>query len=245
MSKTSLTTQTMLRSLSLEMLYLMKKVHGIGTRHMKVTIYFHFSLCGGVRRRRHRKAHFSSIISSSIHTRAIFTTSSENPPRRTRNLHNIDEETKELVAAFGFSEVDSTENTTQAIEQPINGGPAYSQKETLTIPTSKESLLNSITEIQYVDVGLNCAGAYRTDHDVIDRISKRLAQGASGIRFVFHGTPRPWCNKRRALIRKEKETLARLLKSEDQRSGGKLRICERLCFAGRASSLQMHFEMKD
>ncbi|KAK3009947.1 hypothetical protein RJ639_012119, partial [Escallonia herrerae] len=142
----------------------------------------------------------------------------------------------QLVAELGFSGVDSTGIPTQAIEQPINGGPAYIQEETQTVPTSRESLLNSITEIHYVDVGLNSAGAYLTDQN-------RLAQGPLGIRFVLHGTPRQWCDIRRVLIRKEKETLVRLLKSEDQGSGGKLRVCERLYFAGRPPTMQMHFEV--
>ncbi|KAK2966118.1 hypothetical protein RJ640_002029 [Escallonia rubra] len=94
----------------------------------------------------------------------------------------------QLVAELGFSEVDSTGNTMQAIEQPTNGGPAYNQKATRTIPTSKESVLNSITSIRYADVGLNCSGAYLTDHDFIERISKRLAQGATGIRFRYPKT---------------------------------------------------------
>ncbi|KAK2966116.1 hypothetical protein RJ640_002027 [Escallonia rubra] len=149
----------------------------------------------------------------------------------------------QLVAELGFSGVDSIGNPMQAIEQPINGGPAYIQEETQTVPTSRESFLNSITEIHYVDVGLNSAGAYLTDQNVIERISKRLAQGPFRIRFILHGTPRQWCDNRRVLIRKEKETLVRLLISEDQRSGGKLLVYERLYFAGRPPTMQMHFEV--
>ncbi|PQQ19225.1 hypothetical protein Pyn_34411 [Prunus yedoensis var. nudiflora] len=92
------------------------------------------------------------------------------------------------------------------------------------IPRTKQSLLNSIREIHYVDVGLNSPGAYFTDHSVIENISECLIQGARGIRFVLHGTPRQWCDSRRPCIRKEKNKLVHLLESESQRSGGKLQV---------------------
>ncbi|KAI9181003.1 hypothetical protein LWI28_010193 [Acer negundo] len=50
------------------------------------------------------------------------------------------------------------------------------QQKTHIIPTTKENLLNSIVEIHYVDVGLNSAGAYINDRNVIERISKCLAE---------------------------------------------------------------------
>lgn len=144
----------------------------------------------------------------------------------------------QLVTELGFSEVKSCMN-----EQSISGEVSNVEEEIQIIPSTKESLLNSITEIHYVDVGLNSAGAYITDHKVIERISKRLMQGAPGIRFVLHGTPRQWCDSRRALICNEKDKLLRLLESERQRSGGKLQVCEKFYFAGRPPDMQMHFEI--
>lgn len=94
-----------------------------------------------------------------------------------------------------------------------------------------------------MDVGLNSAGAYITDQDVICRISKRVAKGGGGIRFVVHGTPRQWHDKRRVWIRNEKDKLVHLLESEAEHSEGKLRVCERFYFADRPSNLQMHFEI--
>lgn len=117
-----------------------------------------------------------------------------------------------------------------------------SSEEVQIIPCSKESLLKSITEIHYVDVGLNSAGAYVTDHNVIESISK-MAQGTSGIRFVLHGTPRQWCDRHRIWIRNEKDRLVSLLESAAQRSGGKLKVCEKLYFADRIPDMQMHFEI--
>ena len=49
----------------------------------------------------------------------------------------------------------------------VNGGLVNSQEEIQIIPNSKETLLDSITENHYVDVGLNSAGAYLTNGDVI------------------------------------------------------------------------------
>lgn len=111
------------------------------------------------------------------------------------------------------------------------------------LPSSKESFLNSITEIHYVDVGLNSIGAYITDIDSIEKISRHLAQGDKPIRFVLHGTPRQWCDNKRSWICNEKDRLFHLLQSATQTSGGKLQVSERFYFADRPPDLQMHFEI--
>ncbi|XP_057499005.1 uncharacterized protein LOC130783418 isoform X2 [Actinidia eriantha] len=149
----------------------------------------------------------------------------------------------QLVTELGFSAVKTSEYPENANKHMGNEGLINIQKGNQIIPNSKESLLDSITEIHYVDVGLNSAGAYLTDGDVIERLSKRLMQRPARIRFVLHGTPRQWCDSRRAWIGKEKEKMLQLLKSEAQKSGGKLHVCERLYFAGKPPSLQMHFEI--
>ncbi|KAK4414603.1 hypothetical protein Salat_2873300 [Sesamum alatum] len=150
----------------------------------------------------------------------------------------------QLITEFGFSEVQSTEFSTQANKVVVIAGPAAKEDDWI-IPTSKEDLFNSIAEIHYVDVGLNREGAYLTDKDVIDRISEHLTQRASGIRFFFHGTPRQWCDERRIWIRKEKDALVRLLKKAAQLNMGKLHLRERLYFPGKLPDLQMHFEIID
>ncbi|KAF2315434.1 hypothetical protein GH714_039228 [Hevea brasiliensis] len=80
----------------------------------------------------------------------------------------------QLVAELSISEVKSNSKEQHRSRES-------SEDDFQIIPHSKESLINSITEIHYVDVGLNSAGAYITDHNVIERISKRLMQGAPGI----------------------------------------------------------------
>lgn len=144
----------------------------------------------------------------------------------------------QLVAELGSLEVKS-----HMKPQPANGEFSNVEEDIQIIPTTKEGLLNSISEIHYLDVGLNSAGAYITNHDVIERISKRLMQGAPGIRFVLHGTPRQWCDSNRVLIRNEKDKLVHLLESESRRSGGKLQVSEKFYFGDKPPSLQMHFEI--
>lgn len=130
------------------------------------------------------------------------------------------------LGTSGISNVGSTEN------DDIN-----------LVPKTKEAFLNSITEIHYVDVGLNSTGAYLTDRDVIERVSERLIKGSTGVRFMLHGTPRQWRDSRRGWICSEKDTLVRLLESEAHKSGGKLQVYEKYYFADRPPDLQMHFEI--
>ncbi|KAF8045311.1 hypothetical protein N665_5211s0002 [Sinapis alba] len=114
------------------------------------------------------------------------------------------------------------------------------------IPASKEGFLNSISQVHYIDVGLNSSGAYITDHSVVQRISQRLARGrANSVRVFIHGTPRQWRDEQRGWILKEKDELVRLLKSEGENSCGKLQVHERFYFADRVPDLQMHFEIID
>ncbi|XP_048335559.2 uncharacterized protein LOC107435145 isoform X1 [Ziziphus jujuba] len=138
----------------------------------------------------------------------------------------------QLIAELGFSE-----------EQPEHREYSESKKEFQIIPSTKESLLNSISEVHYIDVGLNSAGAYITDHEVIEKISRIVVQENREIRFVLHGTPRQWCDSRRSWIRDEKDKLLHVLESEAGRSGGKLQVSERFYFGDCTPNLQMHFEI--
>ncbi|XP_065859166.1 uncharacterized protein [Euphorbia lathyris] len=118
----------------------------------------------------------------------------------------------QLVTELSLSEVKSS--------TPEHCTSKESSGEVHIVPCSKESLLKSIAEIHYVDVGLNSAGAYITDHNVIESVSK-ITQG---IRFVLHGTPRQWCDRHRVWLCNEKDKLVNLLESAAQRSGGKLKV---------------------
>jgi hypothetical protein len=149
----------------------------------------------------------------------------------------------QLVTELSFSDVRLTGNTPCTEEQSRSGQHSNFSEESKIIPNTEENLLNTITEIHYLDVGLNSSGAYLTDHEVIERISYRLIQGAQGIRFILHGTPRQWCDSRRVWIRNEKDQLVHMLESEAQRSGGKLEVCEKIYFSDRPPGMQMHFEI--
>lgn len=146
---------------------------------------------------------------------------------------------------FGFSKGGAVINqlVTELAFSDVKSTILSSQDDNDIIPTSKESLLNSITEIHYVDVGLNSSGAYITDKDVIERISKRISEGASGIRFVLHGSPRQWRDSMRIWVGKEKDTMVNLLDAESRKSGEKLRVFERFYFGNKLANMQMHFEV--
>ncbi|CAL5191029.1 unnamed protein product [Lathyrus oleraceus] len=135
----------------------------------------------------------------------------------------------QIVTELGFSDIGSNVNS--------------SDSEICIVPKTKEALLNSISEIHYVDVGLNSTGAYLTNRDVFERISERLVHRAPRLRFVLHGTPRQWNDKQRDWIRKEKDEMLLLLESEAGKSGGKLEFLSRYYFADKPPTLQMHFEI--
>ncbi|KAL6911919.1 hypothetical protein ACP4OV_000724 [Aristida adscensionis] len=113
----------------------------------------------------------------------------------------------------------------------------------LFAPTSISDVLSSISEFHYVDVGLNCAGAYITEHGVIEEIRNYVLQAGKNLRFVLHGTPRQWCDPDRPWIRKEKDVMLRLLQDEAQRCEGRLLPSEKKYFDGKPRSLRMHFEI--
>lgn len=113
----------------------------------------------------------------------------------------------------------------------------------LLVPTSTIDVLSSISEVHYVDVGLNCAGAYITDHEVIERICGYVADAGRNLRFVLHGTPRQWSDPSRPWIRKEKDIMIKLLRKEAERCEGRLLASEKLYFEGKPRSLLMHFEI--
>ncbi|ESQ39119.1 hypothetical protein EUTSA_v10001543mg [Eutrema salsugineum] len=136
--------------------------------------------------------------------------------------------------------------TSSAIQEKPMVKESTSKHEAIQIiPASNESFLNSISQVHYIDVGLNSFGAYITDHNVVQRISQRLARGASPIRIFLHGTPRQWRDEHRGWILKEKDELLRLLKAEAENSGEKLKVHERFYFADRLPDLQMHFDIID
>uniref|UniRef100_A0A7C9DAW1 Uncharacterized protein n=1 Tax=Opuntia streptacantha TaxID=393608 RepID=A0A7C9DAW1_OPUST len=132
-------------------------------------------------------------------------------------------------------DIQSTEDPTQPKDGSFFKNPI--------LPSSRESLFDSISEIHYVDVGLNSPGAYLTDKTVIERIAEQVIRKEKPMRFVLHGTPRQWRDPMRVWIREEKDKLHQLLESEAKKSGGRLQVCERMYFANESPNLQMHFEI--
>jgi len=113
----------------------------------------------------------------------------------------------------------------------------------LLVPTSASDVLSSISEFHYVDVGLNCAGAYITDQAVIKKIGDYVLHTGQNLRFVLHGTPRQWFDPNRSWIRKEKDIMLQLLRDEAKRCDGRLLVYEKMYFEGTPRSLLMHFEI--
>lgn len=148
----------------------------------------------------------------------------------------------QLMSEISFLDTNFAETSSAMVEEPTTRS---QHKKIQIIPVSKESFLNSISQVHYIDVGLNSSGAYITDHNVVQGISQRLAREANSVRIVIHGTPRQWCDEHRGWIVKEKDELVRLLESEAENSGGKLEVHERFYFSDRLPDLQMHFEIID
>ncbi|CAN6460224.1 unnamed protein product [Victoria cruziana] len=110
------------------------------------------------------------------------------------------------------------------------------------LPCSMDEFFKSIVEFHYIDVGLNCPGAYPTDHTVIHN-TRKFAEANNAVRFVVHGTPRQWSDRRRPWIREDKDKFVHQLRVESESSHGKLHVCERLYLSEQHPSLQMHFEI--
>lgn len=113
----------------------------------------------------------------------------------------------------------------------------------LLVPATASDVLSSISEFHYLDVGLNCAGAYTTDHATIKGIASYVSQTSDTLRFVLHGTPRQWSDPDRPWILAEKNTMLRLLRDEANKCEGRLTLSEKKYFDGRPRSVLMHFEI--
>ncbi|KAK8462749.1 hypothetical protein SEVIR_1G261800v4 [Setaria viridis] len=144
----------------------------------------------------------------------------------------------QLMAELSFWASESMKNLFD-VSQPY---PSHSSHN-LLVPTSISDVLPSVSEFHYVDVGLNCAGAYITDQAVIKKIGDYVLHTGRNLRFVLHGTPRQWSDPNRLWICKEKDIMLQLLRDEAQRCDGRLLISEKMYFDGRPRSLLMHFEI--
>lgn len=112
------------------------------------------------------------------------------------------------------------------------------------LPTTLEEFMRSIIEVHYVDVGLNCQGAYQTDPHVLEGLAQAAQVRDPGLLIAFHGTPRQWQDRFRRWVVQEKDRCVGLLQDAACKHGdGKLQVSETFYFAGRRASLQMHFEI--
>lgn len=69
----------------------------------------------------------------------------------------------------------------------------------MLVPAIASGVLSSISKFHYVDFGLNCAGAYITDHAVIKGIPNYVCHTSSNLCIALHGIPRQWSWIRTAL----------------------------------------------
>ncbi|PIA28682.1 hypothetical protein AQUCO_06700005v1 [Aquilegia coerulea] len=148
----------------------------------------------------------------------------------------------QLITEFAHLKCDPL-SVSQVTREGVGGNYSDIQEEYQIISGSEERLINSITEIHYVDVGLNSAGAYLTDNSVIENIAEKVRNRALGIRFALHGTPRQWCDSRRPWIANEKDKLLQLLEGVAQKTAGIIQVSERFYLANMLPNLQMHFEI--
>lgn len=142
----------------------------------------------------------------------------------------------------------STNPAAADVPRPAAGpAPHPTQNDLLLAPTrSSDDLLSSISELHYVDAGLNRAGSYVADRAVMGRIREHVVRRAGDktrLRFALHGTPRQWCDPSRPWIREEKDAMVQVLADEARRSEGRLVLSEKLYFVGRPRSLLMHFQV--
>uniref|UniRef100_A0A0E0NIM6 DUF676 domain-containing protein n=1 Tax=Oryza rufipogon TaxID=4529 RepID=A0A0E0NIM6_ORYRU len=129
------------------------------------------------------------------------------------------------------------------ISDDVSGSSPPLLTRNLLVPISATEFLSSASEFHYVDVGLNHAGAYITDHAVIKEIANYLMHTSKNLCFVLHGTPRQWSDPNRSWIQMEKEVMLRLLQDEAQRCEGRLVLSQKRYFDGKPRSLLMHFEI--
>jgi len=108
-----------------------------------------------------------------------------------------------------------------------------------------EEFLRGVVEVHYVDVGLNCRGAYQTDAHVLEGLATAARAREGGLLVALHGTPRQWRDLGRRWVEEEKNKCRDRLQDAASRHGAaaKLRVVETMYFPSRKPNLQMHFEI--
>lgn len=147
------------------------------------------------------------------------------------------------VAKHGQDVIDMSQNEEWRIKTQEGCTQGRPPEQSLC-PTTGHDFLASIVEAHFLDVGLNCHGAYLTDSSILKNVVKAADASSSGLLLGFHGTPRQWMDPQRPWIAAEKDFCIKCLRTKAQEQGtAKLAVCERLYFEHRMPSLQMHFEI--
>ncbi|GBG93235.1 hypothetical protein CBR_g61261 [Chara braunii] len=134
----------------------------------------------------------------------------------------------------------------------VDNNPSGSERNSLAHLQLRD-FVGSFEEFHYVDVGLNCRGAYMTD----PRVLRSFAAGCRTRprRLIMHGTPRQWCDRRRPWIAEEKERCLSILQeacadlqkamspTDNQRAYEGLKVEERWYSKGEKPNLRMHFRI--
>ena len=113
------------------------------------------------------------------------------------------------------------------------GGAALAAAAPPPLPASAP-LLAALRSLHYLDVGLNCRGAYLTDPQALQRVGS-WCRTHPGLRLILHGTPRQWEDPHRPWIGQERARMEALCR------GAGVPIAERRYFEGQPPSLLMHF----
>lgn len=159
----------------------------------------------------------------------------------------------QLLAELAHAERSSEELQSHG-QSESNAGALFSHKHGVSCngnnmwPTAFDDFLKSIAEIHFVDVGLNCPGAYQTDPCVLENVVKAAKSSSSGLHLAFHGTPRQWNDRTRPWISSEKDCCIQNLQKTAKRLGlgsDKIRVTEKIYFQKDRPSLQMHFQILD
>lgn len=102
-------------------------------------------------------------------------------------------------------------------------------------PDYVRTFLSAIQEMHFLDVGLNCKGAYLTNEKVLESLGN--LNRSYPFTVFLHGTPRQWDDVYRGWICIEKNRFKALL------CENRIRVIERKYLEGEEPSILMHFEV--
>jgi hypothetical protein len=96
--------------------------------------------------------------------------------------------------------------------------PSADEAPTLRPPPAPEgaALLRVLRQVHYVDVGLNCRGAYLTDPGAFQQLGRAgLGEAGGRLEIWLHGTPRQWGKEKEPVPRHQHPFAAFVVSSSD------------------------------